>query len=186
MSRCEYCHSELGHTPDCPEQVRRDKVEFSLTFREAIDTLSETLTEVFRMMRDMQEITTAKVACIDETVKRIEKEVGHTEKPEQAETFMRRIVELENKNARLESRLDRHGLFYTCRMNRLQALQGHLPEPYRTIVCDILANGFIDIEILRSNIAKMDLEQEQREFPGKVRELLKDRNLLPMANSIEG
>ena len=38
---------------------------------------------------------------------------------------------------RLHRRID----FYVCRMEALSALQAKLPEPYRTALCDVLANG---------------------------------------------
>jgi len=38
--------------------------------------------------------------------------------------------------------LERTKAFYSPRMNALQELQKQMPEPWRTAVCDILANGY--------------------------------------------
>ncbi len=51
-------------------------------------------------------------------------------------------------------RLRRSNEFYLERMNALQELQKTIPEPYRTCVCDILANGYLGIhtkEALRTS-----------------------------------
>ena len=52
-----------------------------------------------------------------------------------------KIVALESRVKELEAELKRLRVFYTIRMDTLEKLQVKMPEPFRTQVCNILANG---------------------------------------------
>lgn len=64
------------------------------------------------------------------------------------EAQAKQIEQLEKDKKRLEYSVND---FHTPRWNSLQKFQKQIPEPYRTLVCDILANGKIDW-VVRSDL----------------------------------
>lgn len=74
----------------------------------------------------------------------MDKSQSDTLSDEQLNEYLRHattLVELVAAYRRLKRHYQHAQRFYTERMDALQQYQAELPEPHRTYVCDILANG---------------------------------------------